>query len=164
MLETQVTVVSLDGSEAIVEAGQTGGCGYCNSINGCGASKLSKLLCTRPRQFRVHNGIGAKVGDEVRVSVADGELLRSALIAYIIPLLMLFAGGVLGTVAAGAHDRDLCAAVGALAGLAAGFIIVRLFTPRQQILISALSAVIAPCDNKPGIPSPGYLPAQERQD
>ncbi len=162
MLETHAVIVKLDGTEALVEADQAGGCGQCNSVNGCGSGKLAKLFCARPRHFRVHNQIGAEVGDEVRVSVADGELFRSAFIVYIFPLLMLFAGGILGSVVAGAHNPDVYAAVGALAGLAAGFMLVRIFTPQQRILISALSPQHTSCDNESGKRLPGTLKAQDQ--
>jgi sigma-E factor negative regulatory protein RseC len=149
MLETHAIIVRLDGTEAIVESTQSGGCGLCNSVNGCGSGKLSGLFCARPRQFRVPNGIGAQVGDEVQVSVADGALFRSALIVYLFPLSMLFAGALLGSVLAGAYNQDICAAIGALAGLSAGFVFVRLFALRQRLAVSSLSAVIMSCRNRP---------------
>ncbi|MGO8755468.1 MAG: SoxR reducing system RseC family protein [Gallionellaceae bacterium] len=149
MLETHAIVVKLDGTEAIVESTESGGCGQCSNINGCGNGELSKMFCAGPREFRVPNGIGAQVGDEVEVSVADGALLRSAFIAYIFPLLLMFAGGSLGTILAGAHTQDKYAAIGALAGLLAGFVLIRWFTLRQRISILSLSPVIASCRSKP---------------
>ncbi len=150
MLQTNAIITRLEGNEAMVEATGPIGCGFCSSATGCGGNKLSKMLCARPQRFRVHNGIGAQVGDEVQVSVADGALFRSAFFAYIFPLLFLFAGGALGTALAGTRNQDLYAAVGALAGLAAGFLLVRLLALRQQIQISALSKVIVPSNNYPG--------------
>jgi positive regulator of sigma E activity len=149
MLETRAIIVRLDGAEAIVEATQAGGCGLCDSANGCASGKLAGLFCTRPRQFRVANGIGARVGDEVRVAVADGALFRSALIVYLFPLSMLFAGGLLGTSLAGAYDQDICAAIGALAGLAAGFVLVRVFALRHRLAHSSLAPSITPRSGNP---------------
>ena len=69
------------------------------------------------------------------MSVADGVLLRSAAIIYLLPLALLLAGGLLGSHWAGdAGHRDGYAAIGALPGLAAGFALVRLVTLRQSAL------------------------------
>ena len=144
MLETRAIIIQLDGAEAVVEAKQGGGCGHCDSEKGCG--KASQLFCSQPRRFRVHNGINARIGEEVQVSVADGVLLHSAAIMYILPLVLLLLGGSLGSYwADDAGSRDGYAAIGALLGLAVGCALARLFTLRRHTL-SAIQPVIARCD------------------
>jgi sigma-E factor negative regulatory protein RseC len=126
MLETRAIIVQLEGTEALVEARQVGGCGHCDSGNGCASGKLSKLFCVQPRRFKVHNGINAGVGEEVQVLVADGTLLRSALIMYMLPLVLLLVGGLLGgSLADGIGRRDAYSAIGALLGLAVGLVFAR---------------------------------------
>lgn len=121
MLETRAIVVQVQGVDAIVEAKDGGGCGQCSSAGGCGSSNLSKMFCSSPRRFRVRNDAQARVGDEVLVVLADGVLLRSAFILYLIPLAMLFAGGALGVALSDdAASRDGYAALGAGAGLLLG--------------------------------------------
>lgn len=147
MLETRAIVVKLEGQEAIVEAVQGGGCGLCGGGKGCGSGKLSQTLCVRPRQFRARNDINARVGQEVQVAVADGMLLRSALILYGIPLLLLFCGALLGGHwIAGAAGRDGGAAIGAAAGLLAGFFLARILASRQRTPSVAFPA-IARCES-----------------
>lgn len=137
MLETRATVVYLDGDEAVVAAKQ-GGCGQCDSVNGCGSGKLAQLFCTQPRQFRVRNEVNARVGEEIQVSVADGVLLRSAATLYLLPLALLLAGALLGSyLAIDVVSRDSYAAAGALFGLIAGFALARFFTFRQRALAVA---------------------------
>lgn len=132
MLETRAIIIQVDGTEAIVEAAQGGGCGQCNSANGCASGKLSKMFCAQPRRFRVHNGIEARVGDEVQVSLQDGVLLRSASILYLLPLALLMAGGFLGaSMATSTAGRDGYAALGALLGLVLGLVGARWYTLRQ---------------------------------
>lgn len=132
MLETRAIVIQLEGMDAIVEARPSGGCGHCDNEKSCGSSKLSQLFCTEPRRFRVHNGINARIGEEVQVSVADGVLLRSALTMYFLPLLLLLAGGMLGAHwTADAASSDAYAALGAVLGLAAGFLLIRLSALRH---------------------------------
>lgn len=135
MLETRAIVIRIEGAEAVVEAGQGGGCGLCGGKGGCGSSKLSQLFCTQPRQFRVRNEAGVCVGDEVQVSMAEGALLRGAAMVYLLPLLLLLAGGGLGSYWAGDNpvSHDIWAACGALIGLAAGFALARQLALRQRL-------------------------------
>lgn len=120
-LETRATVVRVDGPVSFVEAAQTGSCGQCSG-KGCGSAKLSQAFCRGPRQFRVDNPVGAKVGDQVVVSVADGAVLRGIGLVYLVPLLLLVAGAALGNaVAATDVQRDGYAAAGGAFGLIAGF-------------------------------------------
>lgn len=132
MLETRAIIIQLDGAEAIVEARQGGGCGQCDSEKGCG--KASQLFSSQPRRFRVRNEINARVGEEVQVFVADGVLLRSAAIIYMLPLALLLLGGSLGSHWAGDAGRDGYAVMGAMLGLVAGFVLARLLTLRQRAL------------------------------
>ncbi len=129
MLETRAIVVHVDGTEATVEALEGGGCGSCGS-GACGSSQLSKLFCVRPRQFRARNDAHATVGEEVRIAVRDGMVLRSALILYGLPLLLMFAGAPLGMHTLGG---DGGAAIGAAAGLAAGFLLARVAVGRSRL-------------------------------
>jgi sigma-E factor negative regulatory protein RseC len=131
MLETRAIVVQIDGQHALVEANQGNGCGQCNG-KGCGTGKLSQLFCSKPRQFQVDNPINAAVGDEVIVSVMDGAVLRGIGLVYLLPLALLVAGAMLGSLcAAQAEQRDGFAAAGALVGLIGGFVLSRRIASRQ---------------------------------
>lgn len=131
-LETRATVVSTDKQLALVQANQANGCSQCNG-KGCGSGKLSQMFCSKPRQFQVDNSINASIGDEVVVSVAEGALLRGIGLVYLLPLLLLVMGAMLGTVlAAQAGQRDGYAAAGALSGLVAGFVFAKWFSSRQD--------------------------------
>lgn len=130
MIETRVVVIRTEGKDAFVEA-VGGACSACGSGKGCGAGSLSDALSVRPRQFRANNEIGACPGEEVVVALPDGALLGTALLLYAFPLLLLFAGAVAGSawagsawVEAGSAARDAGAALGALGGLAIGFLLI----------------------------------------
>ena len=132
MMETRAIVISLDGDEALVAAKHSG-CGQCDSNKGCGSGKMAQLLCSRPRQFRVRNEVNARVGEEIQVFVADGVLLRSAAILYLLPLSLLLTGSLLGlSLAIDETSSDGYSAAGALIGLVAGFFLARLLTVRQH--------------------------------
>lgn len=125
MLETRAIVVRIDGQHALVQADQGNGCKLCNG-KGCGTGKLSGLFCSRPRQFQVDNPINAGIADEVIISVAEGAVLHGIGLVYLLPLLLLVIGAVLGNQwAVQAGQRDAYAALGALSGLASGFVLAR---------------------------------------
>lgn len=132
MLESRAVVMQLiDEQFALVQSSQGGGCGQCSG-KGCGASKLSQLFCNKPRQFRVENQIRARVGDEVMISVAEGAVLRSIGLVYLMPLVLLFVCAALaGSLAVQAEQRDGYAALGALFGLVVGFVMARWIAARQ---------------------------------
>jgi sigma-E factor negative regulatory protein RseC len=131
MLETRAVIIQTDGQHALVQANQANGCEQCNG-KGCGAGKLSQLFCSKPREFKVDNPINALVGDQVIISVAEGAVLRGIGMVYLLPLMMLLAGALLGNIlAAQIGQRDGYAAVGALLGLAAGFALAKWISLRQ---------------------------------
>ena len=132
MLETRAIVVQTEGQYAFVKASQGNGCEQCNG-KGCGSGKLSQLFCSKPRQFRVENSIAATVGDEVIVSVADGAVLRGIGLVYLLPLVLMVAGVVAGSIVAeSVEQRDGYAAAGAVIGLAAGFALSKWISSRKS--------------------------------
>jgi sigma-E factor negative regulatory protein RseC len=126
MLETRAVIVQVEGRYAIVQASQVNGCEQCNG-KGCGAGKLSRLLCGEPRRFQVDNPINAGVGDEVVISVAEGAILHGIGLVYLLPLLLMVMGAMLGSAMVGQSpgQHDGYATAGALSGLVAGFIAAR---------------------------------------
>ncbi|MCP5269080.1 MAG: SoxR reducing system RseC family protein [Zoogloeaceae bacterium] len=112
MSETKATVSALDGEYALVRTGD-GGCGRCNEPGGCGGVNVTQMFCSQPREWRVLNPRGAKVGEEVRVAIADGALTATALTLYVLPLALLFVGAILGAVL----FSELGGILGALSGL-----------------------------------------------
>jgi len=132
MIEMRAIVIQLQGEEASVKPIGTGGCGHCDSEGGCGSGTLTKLFCSNnARNFSVRNEARASVGDEVQISIPDGVLLRGAIKMYVLPLILLLAGGIVGVSLAGGAvaARDAYAVAGAIAGLLLGFAFAR-FSPR----------------------------------
>ena len=131
VLETRAIIVQTDGQYAQVQVSQADGCEQCNG-KGCGTGKLSQLFCSKPRQFQVDNPINASIGDQVIISVAEGAVLRGIGLVYLLPLILLLMGTVIGnSLAEQAEQRDSYSAVGALLGLVAGFVIAKWISSRQ---------------------------------
>jgi sigma-E factor negative regulatory protein RseC len=127
MLETRAVVIQVEGRNAIVQASQVNGCEQCNG-KGCGTGKLSRLFCGEQRRFRVENPINAGVGEEVVISVAEGAILHGIGLVYLLPMLLMVMGAMLGNTMIGhpsPGQNDIYAATGAMLGLAAGFVAVK---------------------------------------
>lgn len=128
MLEIRAVVLHVRGDDALVQPLGGGGCGHCSSEGGCGSGALSKVFCAdKPRSFEVRNEACAKVGDEIQIALPDGVLLRGVVKMYVLPLILLLAGGFSGVYLAGDTIlRDVYAVAGAIAGLASGFLVAKL--------------------------------------
>lgn len=146
MMETRAIVIRVEGKEALVESMQGGGCGHCDSENGCGSGKMSQLFCSEPRRFRVRNDAEAQVGTLVQVTLPEGVLLRSALLMYILPLILLLCGAVAGAQLANeTANADTYAALGGFVGLISGFVLANVLSVLRP-LASIAQPVILPSD------------------
>ena len=147
MIETRAIVVRLEGKEALVESVQGGGCGNCDSANGCDSGKQTRLFGNKPRRFRVENAANAPVGAIVSVTLAEGVLLRSALLMYLFPLFLLLAGAMYGArFLNGVGSADASAALGALAGLVSGFVLARKLSSGKHMLSVARPVTSFACE------------------
>ena len=79
----------------------------CTKCGGCGAAS---------QQGSVTLKAACKVGDWVRVEMPEGRFLSATAIAYVIPLLLFFAGLGLGWLLGSGNDTAMLA--GSLAGIA----------------------------------------------
>lgn len=126
MLETEGVVVGLGADEAYVETSRVTACGTCSAQKNCGTSNVSQLLAGKPKPFLVLNPIGAAVGERVVIGLENAALLKSALLSYLLPLILLIAGALLGGLLAPADlSSDSYSVVGAIVGLALGFAALR---------------------------------------
>jgi sigma-E factor negative regulatory protein RseC len=120
--ESEAIVTRLDGEYAWVNL--QSGCTTCEQTGGCGLSDGKG----KPPQ-RLLNGIGARVGDQVVLTVPDGAVLRAALYCYLLPLAMMLA------LAAGgmAIADETGAVLGALGGLGLGWTAMRMAGQREPV-------------------------------
>jgi sigma-E factor negative regulatory protein RseC len=136
MLENRATVVQIQDHTAWVLTNQVSGCEQCNG-QGCGSSKVAQLFCSQPKKFEVENSIGAAVGDEVIVSVADGAVLRGIGLLYVLPLILMVLGGGLASMMSNQSvPSDAYVATGGVAGLMLGFVVAKWVSARQARLIN----------------------------
>lgn len=80
---------------------------------------------------RAISNLPLRSGDEVIVGLADGVLLRGALLAYLLPLVLMLAGALLGDAAFASAGEEPVILLGAL-GLGLGFLAVRVASRSWQ--------------------------------
>lgn len=131
MNETLARIVRVQGGTAWVRVEAPASCGACGG-RGCGSTSVfGQLFNPRPAEYPVDNAIDARVGETVVVGVEEGAVLRSVFRSYVLPLLLLLAGAVIGMQAGG----ELLAMAGAGAGLVLGFVLLRGARGGQPVIV-----------------------------
>jgi sigma-E factor negative regulatory protein RseC len=116
-------VIALKGQKAWVQTIRASACESCSVRNGCGQRVLASASSGRANQVLVDNHLGARVGDDVTVAIAESALLSASLLVYALPLLLMVMGAVLGQQWFPAQDTGAIA--GAIGGLSGGFVLAR---------------------------------------
>lgn len=120
----RIKEVYSDGTALVVHIRQSACSGDCHQCAGCGAAEESLTLNAR-------NHIGAQPGDLVTIRSESGPVLTAAAVLYMLPLVLFFAGYLLGTL------WNLGALVGGLsfaAGIALAVCYDRLVAKKKEIV------------------------------
>ncbi len=95
MIEQTAIVTDVVDEFARVRVYRQSTCGGCQAKNACGTSTFAKVLGNKFSDVSVINSIKAEPGDIVKIGLRESVMLQSALLVYIFPLFMLFAGAIL---------------------------------------------------------------------
>jgi sigma-E factor negative regulatory protein RseC len=123
MIETTARVVSTDNGTMLVEPSNESGCGGCKSRSACGVSGLGKYFSGNRKAIEVHCDSSVREGDELQLSMSEGDMLKSGLLAYLLPSVLALVGAGVG---ASFGLGDIGAVLGAALGVAAGLLLGRL--------------------------------------
>ena len=85
----RVRKVHDDGTATVMHVRESACSGDCHKCSGCGAAKEAIVLEAR-------NAIGASAGDLVKIESESGPVLKAAVVMYLIPMILFFAGYALG--------------------------------------------------------------------
>jgi sigma-E factor negative regulatory protein RseC len=91
MLQEVGVVLKVEGELAIVKTKRSSLCDGCHSGGFCKA-----LGGGSDMEVAARNEVGAKVGDEVRITVASKTFLKASFLVYIVPVTALIIGALLG--------------------------------------------------------------------
>ena len=124
-MQQTVVVQSIEGKQAWVLGVRESSCSSCAGKTSC--ATLGSWNA-KPVRMRVHNAMGAAVGDEVVVEVPDRFVLQATWRLYGMPMVAFLLIGLAcraaGT-AMGVHDVDALAAVGGIIAVAAYYLLGR---------------------------------------
>lgn len=131
MIETTARVVSVDNGTVMVEPSAQSGCGGCQSRSVCGVSGLGKYFSGNRKAIAVKCDAAVRGGDELQLSMSEGDMLKAGLLAYLLPSVLALVGA---GVAASSGLGDIGAVLGAAIGIAVGFLLGRLsgWVPRMD--------------------------------
>lgn len=130
MIEETAKVVDLDGEYAWVETQRKSACASCAVNKGCGTATIAKVVGQKRTRVRTINQLGAKSGDVVVIGIQEQALVRGSIAVYVIPLLLLLAGGLIGDwLGKGSGSEGYTILLG-LAGLGLGFVWLSYFSRR----------------------------------
>lgn len=113
-------VVAVESDKVWVQTIRQSTCQSCSARQGCGQRLLAGVSGGKANQVLVDNTLGARLGDEVTLAIAESALLEASLWVYALPLALL----VTGTIVAQwlVPETESVAIAGAVLGLAAGFV------------------------------------------
>lgn len=89
MIEQTLTVVSLEGATAHLEAQQKQACAGCNGR--CGSQVFSKLFGTAKKTFPYQFEVPVVVGQKVTLALDDSHMVKHAFAVYMLPLVLSLA-------------------------------------------------------------------------
>ncbi|BBL76054.1 SoxR reducing system RseC family protein [Methylomagnum ishizawai] len=122
MIEEEALVTHVEADQVWVEKPRQSACAACKTP--CATAGVADYLEQgKPDLARlvVSSPIEVRAGDRVVLGIEEGAIVKGSFAIYLLPLLGLLAGAILGQTLGGAFatPADLAAASGGLAGLAA---------------------------------------------
>lgn len=119
MIEEIGVVISAQGDMAEVEGQRRSTCGGCAVNGACGTSLIARYFGRRRSLLQAHNAIGAEPGDHVVFGLPEGALLEASFVAYLVPLLAMIGGAILGDYLAGLWAPAYAQGISVLSGFGA---------------------------------------------
>lgn len=126
MIEEQGRVVAVEDEQIWVETIQQSACGSCTAKSTCGQGLIAKYTSGKRNHIRVVSDKSVSVGDHVVLGIPENTLVKSAFLAYGLPLL-LFVGSAGVADSVFSVSEPWVITIGLL-GLFLGFSLVRLIS------------------------------------
>jgi len=95
MIEQTAVVTEIKADRVRVRVQRQSTCGGCQAKSACGTSSFAKVLGNKFSEVTVLKSINVELGDVVRIGLRESVMLQSALLVYVFPLFMLFAGALI---------------------------------------------------------------------
>lgn len=131
MIEESAHVLEAGAGYALVEIHRASACSSCQSQTSCASAALAKVWGKKSLRTRVTSTLTLQPGDNVVVGLADGVLVRGALLVYLLPIVLLIAGALLAQLSVAAAGEELVIVCAAL-GLGLGLLMARIISQRLR--------------------------------
>ncbi len=120
-------VTKVDQDRTWVRVRRSSMCEGCKTRGAC-----YTLSGDKDMESEVSNPIGARVGDRVVLQISSGSLLKASFLFYMVPVLFLVVGIVLGMKLGSRYggDPEIFAALTGIAAAALSFLIIKIFSRR----------------------------------
>lgn len=119
MIEEIATVSAIHPDGVEVVCFSKSACGQCQHSSNCGTGLVSKALPGRDHRFIIATDLSLTVNQQVRIGIPEQGVITSALLVYLIPLLMILGGALLASAGLGLGDGGTL--LGAVIGGGIGF-------------------------------------------
>ncbi len=96
MMRSLATVVAVNPGIITVTCQQQTSCGHCASRDSCGTGIVSKAAPGRSHLVKIVTQTRVSIGEVVEIGLSERSMLHSAILVYVLPLLFLVLGAVLG--------------------------------------------------------------------
>ena len=124
MIEEQAIVIKASKESVTLEVVRSKPCGLCGQVRGCGNSIWGKIFSHQSGHIETRNNLNAKLGDIVILGIDETLMLKSSLMLYGVPLLLMFLGMVIANSFA-KEMTELYTLVGAVLGLSLGVLMIK---------------------------------------
>lgn len=131
MIEERGRVVAREATAVWVETVRASSCQSCSARQGCGHALVNAREAGARARIRALSALPLETGDDVIIGIPEGVLVHAAIRLYLLPLLCLLAGALLGDLYLTGWPVE-GAALGGLAGLFAGFVVNRWHSLHHQ--------------------------------
>lgn len=134
MISAPVRVIVVQDRVAQVVPTEKSGCGGCASRESCGVSGLGKYFSSRRKTIDIACDAQVRAGDELQLSLSEGDLIKAGLLAYLLPCVTAVAGAALAS-----GYGDVGAALGAAVGAAGGFVLAHVSSWAPRVVVETSS-------------------------
>jgi sigma-E factor negative regulatory protein RseC len=124
MIEEEAIVIKASKENVTLEVVRSKPCGLCGQVRGCGNSIWGKIFSHRTGYIETRNHLNAKLGDVVILGIDETLMLKSSLMLYGVPLMLMFLGMVIANMFA-KETTELYVLLGAVMGLFLGVVLIK---------------------------------------
>lgn len=127
MIEERGRVVAIEKDAVWVETVRVTACQSCAASKGCGHAVIDKNKAGSRARVRAINALPLTIDQSVVLGLPEGALLKGAAVVYLMPLVLLFIGALLGDM-----TSPNGSAIGGVIGLLFGFLLNRWYSQQHK--------------------------------